>query len=69
MVSLAMRKALLNAFDRGEPYPVCPLPSAIFVLQTDLLTALRERGLITEGIDPVLTPAGIEEAKWFKGTQ
>jgi len=64
MIHLAMRLALLEALNRGEPHYVCPLPNHA-ISEESLLSALLNRGLITEGLDPVLTPAGIEEAEWF----
>jgi len=35
------------------------------VSQLQILTELERRGLITSGPSPVLTDAGIAEAKWF----
>jgi hypothetical protein len=65
MTHLAMRQALIEALKRAEPHYVCPLPLGDAISEESLLTALLNRDLITEGLDPVLTPAGIEEAEWF----
>jgi hypothetical protein len=40
-------------------------PEQDAISEESLLSALLNRDLITEGLDPVLTPTGIEEAEWF----
>jgi hypothetical protein len=62
MLSYLMRQTLLDALAGGPPYRVCT--RAVFG-QTQLLTELESRDLITSGPFPVLTEHGIAEAKWF----
>lgn len=63
MLSYLMRQTLLDALaDGGPPYR---LRTRAVYGQTPLLTELESRGLITSGPLPVLTEAGIAEAKWF----
>jgi hypothetical protein len=65
MVSYLMRQALLDALAAGPPYQVQEHHiDAMSKLQ--VLTELERRGLITsDPVLPVLTEAGIAEAKWF----
>jgi len=67
MIELAIHQSVRDAFDRGQPYQVCPLESVSNFAEDQLLTAMQERGLITGDIDPVLTSAGVAVAVWFKG--
>lgn len=62
MLSYLMRQTLLDALAGGPPYRV--RTRAVYG-QTQLLTELESRGLITSDPFPVLTDDGIAEAKWF----
>jgi hypothetical protein len=66
MLSYLMRQILLDALARGQPYDVYPMREAHVASQTELLTELQRRGLITSGPSPTLSEAGIAEATWFK---
>ena len=64
MLSYLMRQTLLDALTVGPPYKVFIKHVNAF-RQFELLKELERRGLITSGPIPVLTVAGIAEAKWF----
>ncbi len=68
MLSYVLRQTLLDALARGQPYDVYPMREHAFS-QTQLLTELERRGLITSGAFPKLTEAGIAEATWFKNAE
>jgi len=61
-----MQQTLVDALNRGKPYRVCPLPLAYTIQERQLISVMERSGLVTGGINPVLTPAGIVEAQWFK---
>jgi hypothetical protein len=64
MLSYLMRETLIDALAAGPPYQV--LSKHIHaVSQMQILNELVRRGLITSDPTPVLTEAGIAEAKWF----
>jgi hypothetical protein len=69
MLSYLMRQILLDALARGQPYDTYPMREGHAVSQTQLLTELQRRGLITSGPFPTLTEAGIAEATWFKNVE
>jgi hypothetical protein len=64
MVSYLMRQILIDSLDDGPPYKVCMRPIHA-MRHARILIELESRGLITSGPSPVLTEAGIAEAKWF----
>ena len=64
MLSYFMRQTLLDALAAGPPYQILPRPVAALD-EMECLRELEQRGLITSGPIPVLTDAGIAEAKWF----
>jgi len=64
MIGYLMRETLIDAFLAGPPHQVL-VRHAHTVSQLQILTELERRGLITSGPSPVLTDAGIAEAKWF----
>ena len=64
MLSHLMRQTLLDALAAGPPYRILPRPVAALD-EMECLRQLELRGLITSGPFPVLTVAGIAEAKWF----
>jgi hypothetical protein len=66
MLSYLMRETLLDALAAGPPYKVLT-KHVHAVSQVELLMELERRGLITSDPFPVLTSAGIAEAKWFAG--
>jgi len=59
-----MRQTLLDALAAGPPYQV-QAHHFHAVSQTEILMELQRRGLITPDPIPVLTEAGVAEAKWF----
>jgi hypothetical protein len=61
-----MRQTLVDALAAGPPYLVmAAMHNVPAGAQMQILTELMHRGLITSGPSPVLTEAGIAEAKWF----
>lgn len=64
VLSYLMRQTLLDALAAGPPYQV-QTHHFHAVSQMDILIELERRGLITSGPVPVLSEAGIVEAKWF----
>jgi hypothetical protein len=67
MLAYRLRNMLLEALASGPPYQVSTnqvIPAATYL---KLLKELERRGLVTSGPNPVLTEAGIAEAKWFAG--
>jgi hypothetical protein len=64
MIGYLMRETLIDALLAGPPHQVL-VRHAHTVSQLRILTELERRGLITSGPSPVLTEAGIAEAKWF----
>lgn len=69
MLSQGLKLIVSRAYDRGKPYYVRPLPLESSPSESILLSVLYKRGLITFDLDPVLTPAGVEEAKQPDGIQ
>ena len=67
MLSYLMRETLLDALAAGPPYKVLAKLVHNTIRQVELLKELERRGLITSDPFPVLTSAGIAEAKWFAG--
>jgi len=65
MLSYLMRQTLLDALATGPPHKVFAKHIHNTISQIELLKELERRGLITSGPIPVLTIAGIAEAKWF----
>ena len=68
MIGYRLRNMLLDALAAGPPYRVSTRKVIPAVTYLRLLRELERRGLITSGPDPVLTEAGIAEAKWFAGS-
>src|SRR5262249_22694640 len=65
MVNSLVRKILLDAIASGPPYPV---PSRYYLglpKMMELLAELQRRRLVTALPCPMLTEAGIAEAKWL----
>ena len=63
-LSYLMRQTLLDALAAGPPYQV-QAHHFHALSQTEILMELGRRGLITSDPIPVLTEAGVVEAKWF----
>ena len=64
VLSYLMRQTLLDALTAGPPYQV-QAHHFHALSQTEILMELGRRGLVTPDPIPVLTEAGIAEAKWF----
>jgi len=64
MLSYMMRETLIAALAAGSPHHVISR-NIDALTQMEVLTELARRGLITRDALPVLTEAGIAEAKWF----
>jgi len=67
VLNYSMRQTLLDALAAGPPHKVFAKHVHNTISQIELLKELERRGLITSGPIPVLTIAGIAEAKWFDG--
>jgi len=65
MDSYLMRQTLVDTLAAGPPYHVAT-KSVDAATRIQLLTELMRRGLVTHDPLPVLTEAGIAEAKWFR---
>lgn len=65
MDSYLMRQTLLATLAAGPPYHLVT-KSVDAATRIQLLTELTRRGLVTHEPLPVLTEAGIAEAKWFR---
>jgi hypothetical protein len=63
-LSYLMRQTLMEALAAGPPYQV-HADHVHAASETQLLTEMEGRGLITSGPVPVLTEEGVAEAKWF----
>jgi hypothetical protein len=67
VLNYSMRQTLLDALAAGPPHKVLAKLVHNTIRQVELLKELERRGLITPGPIPVLTIAGIAEAKWLAG--
>lgn len=65
-LSMSEARLVLNAFRRGEPYPVAPGMGMYADVVDTVLKDLRAQGFVTEG-EPRLTEEGIKIARRLEG--